>query len=143
MTGWQDHTNASVDPCMPTRWTGLSCLASPDRVTAIALPNRGVRGQLPDVFTDFTALTSVDLSSNQLIGSVPGSLAVLPSLRSLTLSTNALVRVFALSRVVVERRKPQLSFVPTPSPPPPSAAFKGPLRFPPTYPSRVSCLLLR
>jgi hypothetical protein len=25
VTGWASHTNASVDPCTPTPWTGVTC----------------------------------------------------------------------------------------------------------------------
>lgn len=94
IVGWQDYGNASVDPCVPvaTRWTGLTCGVSPDRVTAVALGTRGLRGQLPDVFSGLTAVTSIDLSGNQLSGSIPGSLATLASLRALLVNLNALVR---------------------------------------------------
>jgi hypothetical protein len=37
IVGWSNHTNSSVDPCVPSSstWTGVTCASSPDRIVYV------------------------------------------------------------------------------------------------------------
>ncbi|KAJ1277820.1 hypothetical protein BS78_04G032300 [Paspalum vaginatum] len=82
LDGW---TASGGDPCTE-EWQGVQCEGP--NVTAIELPGAGLGGKLSQTLGDFTAVTRLDLSNNQIGGAVPQSLP--PSLTQLDLSSNSL-----------------------------------------------------
>ncbi|XP_045789128.1 protein STRUBBELIG-RECEPTOR FAMILY 6-like [Trifolium pratense] len=58
------------DPCGQS-WTGITC--SGNRITEIKLPGRGISGTLSYNLQSLTALTNLDLSNNNLGGTIPYS----------------------------------------------------------------------
>ncbi|WVZ91713.1 hypothetical protein U9M48_037846 [Paspalum notatum var. saurae] len=90
MSSWHEHTS-------PCNWTGIMCSAlhhgrrMPWVVTNISLPNSDIRGQLGELnFSALPFLTHVDLSDNDLHGSIPASIFSLSMLSYLDLSSNQL-----------------------------------------------------
>jgi Leucine-rich repeat (LRR) protein len=69
-------------------WFGITCNAGNANVTRIDLSANNLVGTLPSTLNDLTQLEVFSLSNNTLSGSIP-SLAGLGSLRTLSLSTNA------------------------------------------------------
>lgn len=65
-------------------------LGSLTSLRTLALPARGLRGPIHDVFGGMAALENIDLSRNRLEGGVPGSLGAAPRLAALDLSRNSL-----------------------------------------------------
>lgn len=72
----------------PCNWFGVSCSAG--HVSALALPENGLVGILPDEFAQLTELTELDLSFNSLQGSFPAAVLQLTKLQSLQFWSNAL-----------------------------------------------------
>ncbi|OEL18916.1 Protein STRUBBELIG [Dichanthelium oligosanthes] len=82
LDGW---TDLGGDPCKEA-WQGVQC--DGPNVTAIELRGAGLGGKLSQTLGDFTAVTLLDLSNNQIGGIVPQSLP--PALTKLDLSSNSL-----------------------------------------------------
>ncbi|KAF8677085.1 hypothetical protein HU200_046546 [Digitaria exilis] len=82
LEGWTDFGG---DPCKDA-WQGVKC--DGPNVTEIELQGVGLGGKLSQTLGDFTAVTLLDLSNNQIGGIVPQSLP--PSLTQLDLSSNSL-----------------------------------------------------
>ncbi|KAF3785105.1 Senescence-induced receptor-like serine/threonine-protein kinase [Nymphaea thermarum] len=71
--------NWNADPCLPTDapWEGLSCNfdnPSSPRIESLDLSNCGLRGAVSSYLSQLTALRALDLSSNNLSGSIPSGL---------------------------------------------------------------------
>ncbi|OQU84331.1 hypothetical protein SORBI_3004G034200 [Sorghum bicolor] len=82
LDGW---TGSGGDPCREA-WQGVQC--DGPNVTAIDLGGAGLGGKLSQTLGDFTAITELDLSNNQIGGALPQSLP--PALARLDLSSNSL-----------------------------------------------------
>lgn len=70
------------------QWTGVELGGWPRRVSALNLPQAGLRGQIPAQFATLDGLTELNLQGNRLNGEVPVELALLPRLESLRLAHN-------------------------------------------------------
>ena len=74
------------------RWEGVTVTSG--RVTELAIDNTGeedgISGTIPTELGNLTALTSLDISYNQLSGAIPTELGTLTALTSLDLSGNQL-----------------------------------------------------
>ncbi|KAJ3695089.1 hypothetical protein LUZ60_000466 [Juncus effusus] len=83
----------SGDPCVPTwlAWSGVNCTLNASkiaRITSLNLSSSGLTGTIISSFGNLTALQSLDLSRNNLLGTIPISLDQLTSLTFLDLSRN-------------------------------------------------------
>ncbi|XP_039800173.1 putative leucine-rich repeat receptor-like protein kinase At2g19210 [Panicum virgatum] len=84
------------DPCVPKTlaWEGLTCsyaISSPPRITSLNLSFSGLNGDISSSsFANLKAVQYIDLSHNNLTGSVPDSLSQLSSLTVLDLTGNKL-----------------------------------------------------
>lgn len=78
--GW---TASAGDPCVEA-WQGVQCNGS--EITSIILNAANLGGELGDSLGDFTAIKAIDLSGNQIGGSIPSSLPV--TVQNLFLSAN-------------------------------------------------------
>ncbi|KAL3851300.1 hypothetical protein ACJIZ3_013182 [Penstemon smallii] len=72
------------DPCGPPSWQGVECVIS--NITAIKLNGADLAGELPVDFGLFASIILVNLSNNQIGGSIPSNLPI--TLRSFFLSDN-------------------------------------------------------
>ncbi|XP_058082392.1 MDIS1-interacting receptor like kinase 2-like [Magnolia sinica] len=82
--------NASTITISPCKWIGISCngLGS---VTDISLPREGLQGKLDNLsFPSFPNLLHLNLSGNNLTGTIPARIGTLYKLTSLNLSANNL-----------------------------------------------------
>ena len=86
---WKDPVNFSASGT-EFLWKGvtLSKVNNVWSVTGIDLSTNNLNGTLPDLFAAFPNLTSLNLSGNCLAGAVPASLSSLQNLQSLNLSDN-------------------------------------------------------
>ena len=73
-----------------TQWDGVRLGGTPQRVTRLALPNKGLNGTVPESLGRLSRLTDLNLSTNELTGEIPDDLGNLFSLRVLNLRTNEL-----------------------------------------------------
>ncbi len=72
------------------RWDGVTVEGTPQRVTRLQLPNKGLEGSIP-LLRHLTALTHLDLSHNALSGRISrGEFAGLSDLQEIKLSGNTL-----------------------------------------------------
>ncbi|ESQ37354.1 hypothetical protein EUTSA_v10003004mg, partial [Eutrema salsugineum] len=84
------------DPCVPRNflWDGLNCsdtdASTPPRITSLNLSSSGLTGTIYAGFQFLTHLEKLDLSNNSLTGEVPGFLANIKSLLIINLSKNDL-----------------------------------------------------
>ena len=79
------NQNNSSSPCS---WFGISCNQA-DSVTRLNLKNSGLKGTLHEFpFSSLPSLAYVDLSMNELFGTVPFEISHLSKLKSLNLSSN-------------------------------------------------------
>ena len=71
-------------------WNGISVAGNPQRVTGLALSEKGLTGSIPSGLGDLSNLTTLNLSRNGIIGSIPSGLCDLSNLTTLNLSRNQL-----------------------------------------------------
>lgn len=83
--GWANHS--TPDPCL-YRWEGVACRAG--AIIGLELSNNNVAGTLPDVLFRLTRLESLNLSHNRLSGALSPNICNLHELRFLALHANAL-----------------------------------------------------
>uniref|UniRef100_A0A453MN15 Leucine-rich repeat-containing N-terminal plant-type domain-containing protein n=1 Tax=Aegilops tauschii subsp. strangulata TaxID=200361 RepID=A0A453MN15_AEGTS len=73
-------------------WDGVGCDGATGRVTALRLPGRGLVGPIPGAsLASLVKMEVLDLSHNQLVGTVPSWISRLDHLCYLDLSNNTLV----------------------------------------------------
>ncbi|XP_024011594.1 probable LRR receptor-like serine/threonine-protein kinase PAM74 isoform X2 [Eutrema salsugineum] len=84
------------DPCVPKMyaWDGLNCsntdISTPPRITSLNLSSSGLTGTIAAAIRNLTQLQKLDLSNNTLTGGVPEFLAQMKSLVLINLSGNDL-----------------------------------------------------
>ncbi|XP_010555501.1 PREDICTED: probable LRR receptor-like serine/threonine-protein kinase At1g51820 [Tarenaya hassleriana] len=83
------------DPCSPIEflWDGLNCIYDNNnrpRITSLNLSSSGLIGSVSTEFQNLTLLKELDLSNNSLTGGVPEFLAAMRSLSFVDLSGNML-----------------------------------------------------
>ncbi len=84
---WDNDNNWLVNDS-PCEWFGIGC--ENDEVASITLPNNNLTGSLPDALGQLASLTTLDLSQNQLDGTLPFSVAALgANLNACSLSANS------------------------------------------------------
>ncbi|XP_021729205.1 receptor protein kinase TMK1-like [Chenopodium quinoa] len=74
------------NPC--NGWRGIAC--SQDNITTINLPSRGLTGTLSPKFATLTSVKTLILSHNNITGTIPDELTKMPNLRTLDVSFNNL-----------------------------------------------------
>ncbi|XP_022921754.1 probable LRR receptor-like serine/threonine-protein kinase At1g74360 [Cucurbita moschata] len=84
----------------PCSWSGISCNQINSQVTGIDLSNEDISGTIFHNFSAFPALTDLDLSRNTLSGLIPGDLNNCRNLRRLNLSHNIIDDKLNLSGLV-------------------------------------------
>ncbi|CAN6806524.1 unnamed protein product [Brassica oleracea] len=88
--------NWKGDPCVPRQfgWDGLNCsntdMSMPPRITTLNLSSSGLAGTIADAVQNLTQLETLDLSNNSLTGGVPDFLGNMKSLLVINLSRNNL-----------------------------------------------------
>ncbi|CDY60569.1 BnaA02g06940D [Brassica napus] len=88
--------NWQGDPCVPQqlRWDGLNCTnavaSMPPRLTTLNLSSSGLTGTIAAAIQNLTQLEKLDLSNNNLTGGVPEFLGDMKSLMVINLSGNNL-----------------------------------------------------
>ncbi len=84
-SGWTNSTGwlANTTPCT---WYGVTCTS--DHITTINLYSNLLKGSLPPEISGLTGLTSLILATNQLSGSIPAQLGSLAKLEVLYLAFN-------------------------------------------------------
>lgn len=83
---WTDNTGWLVGD--PSTWFGVTVVNS--RVTEIDLSSNNLVGTLPSSLGTLSALEVLDLGANRISGGIPGTLGGIATLRSLDLSENDL-----------------------------------------------------
>ncbi|XP_019099845.1 PREDICTED: putative receptor-like protein kinase At3g46340 [Camelina sativa] len=84
------------DPCVPRQflWDGLGCtdtnVSTPPRITSLNLSSSGLTGSIAPGIQNLTNLQNLDLSNNNLTGKVPEFLANMKSLLVIDLRNNKL-----------------------------------------------------
>ncbi|KAL1208519.1 Receptor-like protein kinase [Cardamine amara subsp. amara] len=82
------------DPCVPLRlmWEGLNCsntdISTPPRITTLNLSSSGLTGTIAAAIQNLSKLERLDLSNNSLTGEVPEFLGNMKSLSVINLSGN-------------------------------------------------------
>ncbi|XP_073006816.1 putative leucine-rich repeat receptor-like protein kinase At2g19210 isoform X1 [Typha latifolia] len=92
---YQVKKNWIGDPCAPKiyAWERVNCsyaFSNPPRITTLNLSSNGLVGSISTAFANLTAIQYLDLSHNNLTGSIPDVLGQLPSLVFLDLTNNQL-----------------------------------------------------
>jgi len=87
--GWTNSTNWNGIPGTECTWYGVFCSAGNTNVTEINLSNNNLIGTIPASINQLLALRSLRLNSNQLSGVIP-ALTRLTSLQLLRLNSNQL-----------------------------------------------------
>ncbi|XP_019092973.1 PREDICTED: receptor-like protein kinase At5g59670 isoform X3 [Camelina sativa] len=88
--------NWQGDPCVPQllKWDGLNCnntdMSTPPRITSLNLCSSGLTGTIAAAIQSLTKLEKLDLSNNNLTGGVPEFLGNMESLSVINLSGNNL-----------------------------------------------------
>ena len=83
---WTNKTGWAGDIGTECDWYGVTC--SGGDLTSLNLASNNLVGTIPSEIGNFTTLTNLDLSSNTLTGSIPTELGNLTTLTSLDLSAN-------------------------------------------------------
>ena len=100
-------------------WEGITVAGTPPRATGLALPNRGLAGEIWGWVGNLTELTELRLDGNALTGIIPSKLRQLTNLSQLYLSANELDGcVPALLHAVPENDLAALGIPDCPEPPP-------------------------
>ena len=71
-------------------WDGVTTGATPERVTELRLPGRGLDGALPAGLSGLSGLTALDVSNNAVSGGFPSALGSLSALRELQVQDTGL-----------------------------------------------------
>uniref|UniRef100_A0A0A8Y2F0 Leucine-rich repeat-containing N-terminal plant-type domain-containing protein n=1 Tax=Arundo donax TaxID=35708 RepID=A0A0A8Y2F0_ARUDO len=71
--GLPNWTTNGGDPCNEG-WQGVACVAS--NITSIILSGANLGGQLGNTLENFTSLITLDLSNNNIAGTIPDGLPV-------------------------------------------------------------------
>ena len=71
-------------------WEGVAVRGTPQRVTRLSLPNKGLGGTIPPDLGSLSMLTDLNLRTNGLTGPIPAELGGLTNLVRLNLHTNQL-----------------------------------------------------
>ncbi|XP_042465208.1 putative leucine-rich repeat receptor-like protein kinase At2g19210 [Zingiber officinale] len=92
---YQIKRNWRGDPCSPRgfAWDGINCtfsLSDPPRITSINVSSSGLTGTINTAFARFGEIQYLDLSNNNITGTIPGFLGRLSSLKLLDLTNNNL-----------------------------------------------------
>uniref|UniRef100_A0A6N2MMM2 non-specific serine/threonine protein kinase n=1 Tax=Salix viminalis TaxID=40686 RepID=A0A6N2MMM2_SALVM len=86
LSSWNDRDDT------PCKWDGVTCDLSTQRVTSLDLSSLELMGPFPYILCRLTNLTSslevLDLSENLLVGSLPEALPELRNLKTLNLASN-------------------------------------------------------
>ncbi|MFC1543432.1 leucine-rich repeat domain-containing protein, partial [Candidatus Neomarinimicrobiota bacterium] len=82
---WSDQTNWLTAATI-SEWYGVT--VTEDRVTGLDLSGNNLSGSLPSTISDLTALDTLNLAANQLTGTIPTALNNLTYLRLLRLDNN-------------------------------------------------------
>ncbi|XP_019092979.1 PREDICTED: receptor-like protein kinase At5g59670 isoform X2 [Camelina sativa] len=88
--------NWQGDPCVPQqlKWDGLNCItkdmSTPPRITSLNLSSSGLNGTIAAAIQNLTQLEKLDLSNNNFTGEVPEFLGNMKSLSFINLSGNNL-----------------------------------------------------
>ncbi|EOA12916.1 hypothetical protein CARUB_v10025892mg, partial [Capsella rubella] len=91
-----NRINWQGDPCVPHHliWDGLSCsytnISTPPRITSLNLSSTGLTGTIAAAIQNLTQLEKLDLSNNNLSGGVPEFLGNIESLTVINLRGNNL-----------------------------------------------------
>ncbi|KAF3455326.1 hypothetical protein FNV43_RR05774 [Rhamnella rubrinervis] len=93
LSSWND----SVNMC---NWVGITCSLRHQRVTALDLPQRNLRGFISPYIANLTFLRYVTLSNNSFFGEIPPDIGRLFRLRVLSFSNNTLGGVIPVSLVM-------------------------------------------
>uniref|UniRef100_A0A1J3EIW6 non-specific serine/threonine protein kinase n=1 Tax=Noccaea caerulescens TaxID=107243 RepID=A0A1J3EIW6_NOCCA len=100
------------DPCVPWQflWDGLSCedtnVSTPPRITSLELSSSGLTGTIAPGIQNLTNLQKLDLSNNNLTGVVPEFLANMKSLLYIDLRKNKLN--VSIPKSLLDRKKTRL-----------------------------------
>ncbi|XP_004959355.3 probable LRR receptor-like serine/threonine-protein kinase At3g47570 isoform X1 [Setaria italica] len=87
--------NDSLNFCS---WRGVNCSTTlPIRVVSLELRSVQLKGQLSSCMVTLTSLVRVDLSYNDLSGSIPEEIGAIPRLKTLILAGNRLAGIIPLS----------------------------------------------
>ena len=80
---WSEETSIA-------QWEGVRLSGTPQRVTRLAIPGKGLDGTIPSVLGRLSMLTHLNLRSNdRLTGEIPSELGYLSNLRVLNLHSNS------------------------------------------------------
>jgi len=79
----------SQGPLALCQYSGIECDDNNENIIKILLADKALKGNIPEEIGCLTALTHLDLSSNQLTGQIPSTLKC-PALRELNLAHNSL-----------------------------------------------------
>ncbi|ONK75944.1 uncharacterized protein A4U43_C03F22210 [Asparagus officinalis] len=82
LPGW---VQSGGDPCLEA-WQGVQCTES--NITAITINGANLGGELGDALGNFTSITTIDLSNNNIGGTIPENLPL--TLKTFFLSANQL-----------------------------------------------------
>ncbi|CAH8387102.1 unnamed protein product [Eruca vesicaria subsp. sativa] len=105
------------DPCVPHEflWDGLICntvdTSTPPFITSLNLSSSGLTGTIADGIQNLTYLEKLDLSNNSLIGKVPEYLANMKFLTLLNLSKNNLDLNGSVPKALRDREKKGLKII--------------------------------
>ncbi len=80
---WSEETSIA-------QWEGVRLSGTPQRVTRLAIPGKGLDGTISSELGRLSMLTDLNLRSNTLTGEIPEELGNLTNLRCLNLRTNEL-----------------------------------------------------
>ncbi|CAL9247440.1 unnamed protein product [Arabidopsis halleri] len=103
------------DPCVPRQflWDGLNCSntdkSTPSRITSLNLSSSGLTGTIDAGIQNLTHLEKLDLSNNSLTGAIPEFLANMKSLLIINLSKNNLN--YSIPQALLNREKEGLKLI--------------------------------
>jgi Leucine-rich repeat (LRR) protein len=87
---WIDNTNWLGEPGTECSWFGITCDEENTHVVKIDLSGNQLTGSIPAELGDISNLVYLFLSNNQLTGSIPAELGNLSNLQTLSLGSNQL-----------------------------------------------------